>query len=88
MIGRFYLLVAFLCFLVLGVSVHFFTFDRAGVLERQRELVAVTGLDSLALNVEWFEPRVRRFEASIDPAYPELLPTDRLDFVYGDLYGK
>jgi len=33
MIGRFYLLVAFLCSLVLGVSVHFFAFDRAGVLE-------------------------------------------------------
>jgi hypothetical protein len=88
MIARFYTFGAFLLFLILAVAVHFLFFDRTGTLERQRELVAVTGLDSPALSVEYFEPRLRRFEPSLDPAYPELLPTDRLDFVYGDLDGK
>ncbi|WP_292658921.1 hypothetical protein [Nitratifractor sp.] len=88
MIRPFYTLMAFLLGLVLLAAGHYARFDRDGVLEKQRALVAVTGLDAPALSVSWFEPRERRYEAAVNPAYPELLPPDRLDFVYGDLYGK
>jgi hypothetical protein len=88
MTARFYLLCAVLAFMLLAMLGHFLLFDRSAVLAKQRALVEVTGLDSPALSVAWFEPRLRRFEASLDPAYPELLPTDRLDFVYGELYGR
>ncbi len=88
MIARFYAVAAFLLFLLLAAFSHYLLSDRAGMQQRLADTVAVTGLDSPALSVQWFEPRLRRFEASLDPAYPELLPTDRLDFVYGDLYGK
>ncbi|WP_456431577.1 hypothetical protein [Nitratifractor sp.] len=88
MIRPFYALAGFLLGLVLLAAGHYVRFDRAGVLEKQRTLVAVTGLDAPALSVAWFEPRERRYEAAVNPAYPELLPPDRLDFVYGALYGK
>ncbi len=88
MIRPFCVLTAFLLGLVLLAAGHYAGFDRTSVLQKQRALVAVTGLDAPALSVAWFEPRERRFEAAVNPAYPELLPPDRLDFVYGDLYGK
>ncbi len=88
MIRPFYAVMAGLFGLLLLMAGHYARFDRAGVLEKQRTLVAVTGLDAPALSVAWFEPRERRFEAALNPAYPELLPPDRLDFVYGALYGK
>ncbi|ADV45786.1 hypothetical protein [Nitratifractor salsuginis] len=88
MIGRFYFLTALLSLLLIAALAHFSLFDRENLFQKQRELVAVTDLDSPALSVEYFEPRLRRFERSLNPAYPELLPTDRLDFVYGDLNGK
>ncbi len=88
MIARFYGIAALLFFLLIAAFSHYFLSDRTGMERRLAATVAVTGLDSPALSVQWFEPRLRRFEASLNPAYPELLPTDRLDFVYGDLYGK
>ena len=88
MIARFYTIAAFLSVLLIAAFSHYLLSDRKGMQEALVRTVAVTGLDAPALSVEWFEPRLRRFEASLDPAYPELLPTDRLDFVYGDLYGK
>jgi len=88
MIVRFYAVVGVLAILLAAVAVHYLSVDRRGTLQWQRDLVAVTGLDAPALSVEWFEPRERRFEAAVNFAYPELLPPDRLDFVYGDLYGK
>ena len=88
MIRPFYVVMVGLFGLLLLMVGHYAGFDRTGVLQKQRALVAVTGLDAPALGVEWFEPRERRYEAAVNPAYPELLPPDRLDFVYGDLYGK
>jgi len=88
MIRPFYLLTAFLSGLILLAAGHYLSVDRQSMLREQRRLVAVTGLDAPALSVAWFEPRERRYEAAVNPAYPELLPPDRLDFVYGDLYGK
>jgi len=86
--GRFYALIVLLAILLAAVGMHYLSVDRRGIELRQRALVAVTGLDAPALGVAWFEPRERRFEAAVNFAYPELLPPDRLDFVYGDLYGK
>ncbi len=88
MIRPFYTLTVFLLGLILLAAGHYWSVDRGGMVQKQQALVSVTGLDAPALGVEWFEPRERRYEAAVNPAYPELLPPDRLDFVYGDLYGK
>ncbi len=88
MTSRFYLIFASLALLLFVMLGHYFLFERSALLAKQRALVELTGLDSPTLSVAWFEPRLRRFEAPFNLAYPELLSTDRLDFVYGDLYGK
>ena len=88
MIARFYAVAAFLFFLLIAAFSHYLLSDRTGMQRRLADTAAVTGLAAPALSAEWFEPRERRFEAPLNPAYPELLPTDRLDFVYGELYGK
>jgi len=88
MTSRFYLIFASLVLLLFAMLGDYFLFDRSEMLAKQRALVELSGLDSPTLSVAYFEPRLRRFEASFNLAYPELLPSDRLDFVYGDLYGK
>jgi len=88
MIRAFCASAAFLCLLVLGVLLHYLLTDRAGLQGRIDRLAAVTGLAAPALHAAWYEPRLRRFEASLNPAYPELLTPDRQNFVYGDLHGK
>jgi hypothetical protein len=88
MIRAFYGSALVLLLLLLAVGFHFVTTDRKGIREGVWRTVAVTGLASPALNAAWYEPRLRRFEASLNSAYPELLAPDRQSFVYGDLYGK
>jgi len=47
------------------------------------QLVAVTGLDTPALGVAWYAPRLlRRQSQARNPAYPELTPIVRSDYVY------
>ena len=88
MIRSFYGIVITLVVLMLFMIFHYLSFDRMRVLKSQESLVALTGLDTLALKVEWYEPKIHIFEPSINPSYPELLAIDRFSFVYGDIYGK
>jgi len=88
MIRSFYASAALLLLLLLAVGAHYLMSDRQGLREGIARTAAVTGLASPALAAAWYEPRLRRFEAPWNPAYPELLPAERQGFVYGDLYGK
>jgi len=88
MVRSFYLLVAILILAISLVSISYLNSKRYKILNAQRDLVALTKLDSLYFSVEYYEPRIRRFEPSINIAYPELLTLDRLNFVYGKLYEK
>jgi hypothetical protein len=88
MIRAFYASAGVLLLLLAGVLLHYLMTDRSGLQARIDRTVAVTGLAAPALCAAWYEPRLRRFEASLNPAYPELLTPDRQNFVYGDLYGK
>jgi hypothetical protein len=88
MLRAYYVSGAFLLLLITAVLTHYLVTDRAGLQAEIDRTVALTGLASPALGVAWYEPRLRRFEAAFNPAYPELLPPERQGFVYGDLYGK
>ena len=88
MIRAFYVSVGVLLLLLAGVLLHYLLTDRSGLQERIERTVAVTGLASPALHAAWYEPRLRRFEASLNPATPELLSPERQNFLYGDLYGR
>jgi len=88
MIRAFYLSAVFLSFLLAGMVWHYLATDREEILERIDTTVALTGLASVAFHAAWYEPRLRRFEASFNPAFPELLSAERQSFVYGDIYAK
>jgi formate-dependent nitrite reductase membrane component NrfD len=88
MIRAYYLSALFLLALVAAATAHYLLTDREGRQRSVERVAALTGLASPALGVAWYEPRLRRFEAAFNPAYPELLPPERQGFVYGDLHGK
>jgi hypothetical protein len=88
MVRAYYFSALFLLALTLSAFGHYLLTDREGLQRSIDGVAALTGLASPALGVAWYEPRLRRFEAAFNPAYPELLPPERQGFVYGDLYGK
>ena len=88
MIVRFYLLLSVLFSIVLAVSFDYIFWNRRAYMKEAENVVALSKLASPALSVSWYEPRLRRFEMSKNPSYPELLPVDRLNFVYRNIYGK
>jgi len=88
MTRSFYSVSVFLLLLIVAAGAHYLLSDRLGMQGVIDRTVAVTGLASPALGALWYEPRFRRFEASVNPVYPELLSPDRFGFVYGGLYGR
>jgi len=64
----------FLFFLIMIINIHYY-------LNRDKIKILST-FPYQYLSVEWFEPRVRVFERAQNSIYPELLPIDRLGFVY------
>ena len=77
------IVVTALLLLIGGVAFHYLTFDRDRLLRSQEDLTFVTGLDDLAYGATWTAPRLLRRQARThNPAYPELDPITRSDFVY------
>ncbi len=68
--------------------IHYYRFDFDRYYNDISNYSSTTRLASPAYSSSWYEPRIRRFEQSINPASPQLLPFDRFDFIYGDLYVK
>ena len=64
--------------------IHYLSFDRDSYIKTIQIYTKLTTLSSIAYSISWFEPRVRRFESSINRANPQLPSQDRLIFVYGD----
>ncbi len=83
MIRAYYLSAGALLVLLLGVLGHYAATDREAIQKKIEDTVAVTGLASPSIAAAWYEPRLRRFQAAVNPAYPELLPPERQSFVYG-----
>ncbi len=70
--------------LLLGAMLtHYTLTDRSASNAAISQLVAVTGLDTPALGVAWYAPRMlSRQSQARNPAYPELEPVLRSDYVY------
>ena len=72
-----------LLFLIAAVAIHYTASDRDRLLRSQEDLTLVTGLDDLAYGAAWTAPRLLHRQARThNPAYPELDPIIRSDFVY------
>ena len=72
-------------FLMLCVALatgHYITYDRESGREMLQKITALTQISSASLSVAWYEPRIRLYEDASNPAYPQMQPIDRMDFVY------
>ncbi|KYJ86146.1 hypothetical protein AS592_01930 [Sulfurovum riftiae] len=69
-------------FLASGILLHYITYDESTQQSRLSGLVEVTGLPSPSLSVAFYEPRVFLYDETINPAYPQMQPINRMDFVY------
>ena len=77
------MLFAALLLLMGGMMVHYLTADRSVQRKAVASVVRVTGMSQPALSVAWYAPRrLVRPERPSNPAYPELDPIRRSDFVY------
>ena len=84
MIKPFYLLGMLLLLLIAFVGVHYTLGEREGVTDGITAITDLSGISSLSLSVAWYEPRLRRIEKAGNSAYPEMIPLDRMDFVYAE----
>ncbi|WP_296823957.1 hypothetical protein [Sulfurovum sp.] len=82
MIKPFFVLVSFLLLSVGLVAVHYQQYDRKTPQERVGEISAITHFSSPALSVSYYEPRILFYETASNPAYPQMQPINRMDFVY------
>jgi len=84
MIKLFYLLGSLLFLMAGTVGMHYILLDREDVTSHTNAVAALSRISSLSLSVAWYEPRLRRIEKAINSAYPEMMPLDRMDFVYAE----
>ena len=63
---------------------HYWYYDRTTPQTRLDEVVALTQIVSPALSVSFYEPRVFLYENASNPAYPQMQPINRMDFVYAE----
>jgi len=83
MLKRLYLLVALLSLLVVFVIAHYSMFSQRGrITEAVNQIAEITQMVSLSLGSAYYEPRVRRVGEYGNPVYPEMIPINRMDFVY------
>ncbi len=77
------LLLFVLSFLLGTMLTHYILTDRTAPDKVLSQIVAVTGLDTPALGVAWYAPRLlSRQSQARNPAYPELEPVLRSEYVY------
>ena len=73
---------------ILFCAIHYISSDRDGLYEMQRKFVSLTGMGFPSISVSWHESRLKRLMRGRYMPYPELPRAERLDFVYGDIYGR
>jgi hypothetical protein len=84
MIKPFFALLSAMLLLVLGILLHAVSVDRSSQATTLSNLVAVTGMISPALSVAYYEPRIYIQDRAVNPAYPQMPPMDRMDFIYAE----
>jgi len=50
--------------------------------ETLSDVTGVTGFSAPSLSVAYYEPRVLLYDEISNPAYPQMQPMNRMDFVY------
>ena len=82
MIKPFYAAGTLLLMIIIAVGVHYTLGDREGVSGKINAVAGLTRMSSPSFSVAYYEPRTGRIQKAGNIAYPEMMPLDRMDFVY------
>ncbi|HHH37119.1 MAG TPA: hypothetical protein ENK77_00695 [Epsilonproteobacteria bacterium] len=82
MIKLFYLLGSLLFFLLASVATHYTLVNKKNVADDISHAASLSRISSLSLSVAWYEPRLRGIDRIGNAAYPEMMPLEKMDFVY------
>ena len=67
---------------VVFMTGHYLNYDREVLQEENQKITALTHFSAPTLSVAYYEPRVLFYETASNPAYPQMQPINRMDFVY------
>ncbi len=68
--------------IVVGLSAHYFSFDRDSINRDMGAVSQITYISAPALGVSYFESASLVDKDSINIAYPEMPRAEKMDFVY------
>ncbi len=66
------------------VLLHYISYDGSTSQKMLQDLSRVTNISSPSLSVAYYEPRILFYEHRDNPAYPQMQPLNRMDFIYAD----
>lgn len=82
MIKPFYTAGALLLLITIVMGVHYTLGDRKSVNDGINAVAGLTRISSPSFSVAYYEPRTGGVKEADNIAYPEMMPLDRMDFVY------
>jgi len=82
MIKHFYAAGTLLLMIIVAVGMHYTLGDSKSVSDNINAVAGLTKMSSPSFSVAYCEPRIWKIEEAANVAYPEMIPLDRMDFVY------
>ena len=83
MLKRFFAAASLLAAMLIFMVIHYSFSKREKINDTLAFVVTMSRMASLSLGTAFYEPRVDRMDNMGNPAYPEMMPIDRMGFVYG-----
>ena len=82
MIKPFFVSIGLLVMLVGMLSIHYLYSNDDTLQKILQNISSITQVSSASLSVVYYEQRVLFYETATNPAYPQMQPINRMDFVY------
>ena len=82
MIKPFYVAGSLLLLIIIAIGIHYAWGERRDVTDRLNAVAGLTRMSSPSFSVAYYEPRTKGVKKAGNTIYPEMMPIDRMDFVY------
>ena len=66
----------------LFVMVHYISYERLVPLKKLESIVEMSNIVSPSLSVAYYEPRILFTQRASNPAYPQMAPLNKMEFIY------
>ncbi len=82
MIKPFYAAGTLLFLIIIAMGAHYIFGERKSVSDGINAAAGLTRISSPSFSVAYYESRTGGVKEAVNIAYPEMMPLDRMDFVY------